>query len=86
MTINHLRTDREGIRPAVEGFSREKMPEGQIRTSPFPFPGGIDSIPGFASMAHGQNDDLFPVVMIQSDVGSLPEFNHPLAELRRQLF
>jgi hypothetical protein len=36
MTINHLRTGREGIRPAVEGFSREKMPVGQIRTS-FPW-------------------------------------------------
>ena len=37
-------------------------------------------------MADRQDDHLFPVVMIQSDIGSLPEFNHLLAKLGWQLF
>ena len=37
-------------------------------------------------MADRQNYNLFPVVAIQGDVGPLPEFNHPLAKLWRQLF
>src|SRR5258706_9350790 len=37
-------------------------------------------------MPHRQHHNLFPVVMIESDIGSVSEFNHPLAELRRQLF
>ena len=37
-------------------------------------------------MADRQNHNLFPVVMIQGDVGSVPEFDYPLAKLRRQLF
>ena len=37
-------------------------------------------------MANRQNHNLFPVVVIQCDVGSMPEFNHPLAKLWRQLF
>ena len=37
-------------------------------------------------MADRQNHNLFPVVVIQGDVGTLPEFNHPLAKLWRQLF
>jgi hypothetical protein len=37
-------------------------------------------------MADRQNHNLFPVVVIQGDVGPLPEFNHPLAELWWQLF
>jgi hypothetical protein len=43
-------------------------------------------ISGFASVTDRQNHNLFPVVVIQGDAGPLPEFNHPLAELRRQLF
>jgi hypothetical protein len=30
--------------------------------------------------------DLFSVVMIQGDIGSMSEFNHPLAELWRHFF
>ena len=37
-------------------------------------------------MADSQYHDLFPVVMIEGDIGPMPEFNHPLTELRRQLF
>ena len=37
-------------------------------------------------MADGHNHNLFSVVVIQGDVGPVPEFNHPLAKLRRQLF
>jgi hypothetical protein len=46
----------------------------------------FNSISGFASMADRQNHNLFPVVVIQGDVGPLPEFNYPLAKLWRQLF
>ena len=44
------------------------------------------SISGFARVADRQNHNLFPLVVIQGDIGPLPEFNHPLAKLRRQLF
>lgn len=37
-------------------------------------------------MPDGQYHDLLSVVVIQSDVGPMSEVNHPLAELRRQLF
>lgn len=47
--------------------------------------GGLSSISGFASVADRQNHDLFPVVVIQGDVGPVPEFNHPLAKLQRQI-
>ncbi len=37
-------------------------------------------------MPQGEYHDLFPVEMIEGDIGSTSEFNHPLAELRRQFF
>lgn len=37
-------------------------------------------------MADCEYHDLFPVVMIKSDVGSVSEFHYPLAELRRHFF
>src|ERR1035441_2472816 len=48
--------------------------------------GSRDSIAGFASVADGQNDDLFAVVAIEGDIGTLAKFNHPLAELGQQVF
>jgi hypothetical protein len=44
-----------------------------------------NSISGFASVADSQDYDLFPVVVIQGDVGPRAEFDHPLAKLRRQI-
>jgi hypothetical protein len=38
---------------------------------------------GFASVADRQNHNLFPVAVRQGDVGSVAEFNHPLAKFRR---
>jgi hypothetical protein len=43
-------------------------------------------VSGFAPVADRQNHNLFPVVVVQGHVGSLPEFNNPLPKLRRQLF
>ena len=37
-------------------------------------------------MPDRQDHDLFPVVMIESDIGPAPEFDHPLAELQRHFF
>src|ERR1700681_5112801 len=34
-------------------------------------------------MPHSQHHDLFSVAMIESDISSVSELNHPLAELRR---
>ena len=44
------------------------------------------SISGLTPVANGQNNNLFTVEAIQSDVSTLSEFNHPLAKFRRQLF
>lgn len=45
-----------------------------------------DLISGFASVAHRQYDDSFPVIMVQDDISSVSEFDHPLAELRGHFF
>jgi len=37
-------------------------------------------------MADRKNHHLFPVEVIQRDVRPPPEFDHPFAKLRRQLF
>ena len=39
------------------------------------------SVYGFASVADLQDHDLFPIVVIESDVGPLAKLNRPLAEL-----
>lgn len=44
------------------------------------------SIPNFATVANGQNYDLLPVEVIESNIRSLSEFNDPFAEFRRHLF
>jgi hypothetical protein len=48
--------------------------------------GEINSISGFASVADRQDHNLFSVIVIEGDVGSLPKFNHPLTKLWFQLF
>ena len=37
-------------------------------------------------MPDRQDHDLLSVVMMESNIGSMSEFNYPLAQLRRQLF
>ena len=44
------------------------------------------SMPRFTSVADGQNHDLLSVVMVEGDISSVSEFNHPLAEFRRHFF
>lgn len=43
------------------------------------------SVSRFPPVPHCQYHDLFPALAIQSDKSPTPEFNHPLAELQRQL-
>jgi hypothetical protein len=37
-------------------------------------------------MANGQNDDMFSVVEIEGNVGTLPGLNYPFTVFLRQLF
>lgn len=46
----------------------------------------VTSVSRFSTVSDGQDHDLFGVVVIQRDIGSVPELNHPLAEFRWQLF
>ncbi len=41
---------------------------------------GWESISGFAAVADGEDDDLFAVEVVEGDVGSVAEFDYPLAE------
>ena len=45
-----------------------------------------DSVAGFASVADGEDYDLFSVAAVEGDIGALAEFNDPLAELGEQVF
>src|ERR1700720_3371486 len=46
----------------------------------------VTSVSRLAPMPHRQHHDIFPVIMIEADIGSVSELNQPLPELRRQLF
>ena len=43
-------------------------------------------VPSFASVADRQYHNPFSVVVTEGNMGSMPEFNHPLAKLRRHFF
>ena len=37
-------------------------------------------------MPYGQNDDLLPIEVIQSDIRALPKLHHPFTKLRQHVF
>ncbi len=46
----------------------------------------MSSVPRFASMPNGQNNNLFSIEMVERDICALPKVHYPLAELRKHIF
>jgi hypothetical protein len=45
----------------------------------------IKSLSCFATVSNRENNDLFPVVMVQGDISPMAEFDHPLPEFYGEL-